>query len=154
AADAERLSRFRVTAGGPRVLIVAGIAGGTGGGSVLDLGYAMRQVLESRQLAAAGLCGLLLYPGQQDAPEADLAHINTYATLAELHHHLQPATKYPGDPKRGLKPRSHAVGPFAETYLLELDPKSSAADSRAVDAVVEYMYANAATSAGESFDRY
>jgi serine/threonine protein kinase len=154
AEEAERLFRFRVTAGGPRVLIVAGIAGGTGGGSVLDLGYAMRQVLEGRQLAAAGLCGIFLYPSQQTAAETDLAHINTYATLAELHHYLQPTARYPGDPKRGLKPRTDGVGPFAQTYLLELDPKPSAADSRTVDTVVEYLYANAATSAGEFFDRY
>jgi hypothetical protein len=153
-AESERLSRFRAAAGGPRVLIVAGIGGGTGGGSVLDLGYAVRQVLETRQLTSAGVCGILLYPGHEQVGETDLAHINAYATLAELHHYVQPGGRYPGDPKRGLKPRNDGVAPFAQTYLLQLDPKSNATASRAVDAVVEYLYANAATSAGEFFDQY
>jgi hypothetical protein len=150
-AEAERLSRFRVTAGGPRVLIVAGIGGGTGGGSVLDLGYAVRQVLESRQLAAAGVCGILLYPCQQSAEQTDLAHINAYATLTELHHYLQRQTSYPGDPKGGLNARGDGVAPFAQTYLLQLDQGSN---SNIPDTIVEYMYANAVTAAGDSFDRY
>jgi serine/threonine protein kinase len=150
ATEAERLWRFRVTAGGPRVLIVAGIGGGTGGGSVLDLGYAVRQVLESRQLGAAGICGILLYPCQEKAEQTDLAHINAYSTLTELHHYLQRGSRYPGDPKWGLNARDDGVGPFAETYLLQLETSASSAS----DTVAEYMYANAVTAAGELFDQY
>ena len=45
----------------PRVFVVASIAGGTGGGMVVDIGYAIRQTLAELGLSDDDAIGILAY---------------------------------------------------------------------------------------------
>jgi hypothetical protein len=73
----------------PRIFVVAGAGGGTGGGQLLDVAYLIQQ-------RAAGLGvdpelrALLFLPAPADAKGAP----NAFATLTELHYFSDPFTRY------------------------------------------------------------
>jgi serine/threonine protein kinase len=137
----------------PRIYVVAGIGGGTGAGMVLDLGYLVRQVLESRALPEDSLYGVLLHVKTETQQEANLARINSYATLLELNHYLQPGSRYVGEPGGVLRDRSGPCAPFSETYVVELG-LSAIGSTANIASVVEYLYSNLATEAGDCLDNY
>src|SRR5262249_17616280 len=70
----------------PRVFLVASINGGTGSGMLVDVAYAIQQVLAERHLPTDELCGVLLHAvaGTQAARTRGL--VNACATLRELDH--------------------------------------------------------------------
>jgi hypothetical protein len=151
--QAEKALGCSIRQAAPRIYVVAGIEGGTGAGMVLDVGYLVRQVLETRALGADGLCGLLLYRRPETEQETDLGRINSFAALLELNHYLQPGTRYLGDGSGTLHARSGPCAPFSDTYLAELGRDSG--DSTAnIAAVVEYLFSNLATEAGDCIDHY
>ncbi len=79
----------------PRVYIVAGLAGGTGGGMFLDLAYAIRARLKRIGYAAPDLTGLLTTLPDTAASRADSpALANTFAALTELNHFSDPETVF------------------------------------------------------------
>ena len=79
----------------PRVYVVAGLGGGTGGGLSLDLAYAVRAKLKRIGYANPDVVAVFLTPADAagDQP-TDHARANTYATLTELHHYSHPDTAY------------------------------------------------------------
>ena len=79
----------------PRVYVVAGLGGGTGGGMFLDLAYAVRCQLRALGHANPDVVGVLLLPPDSPAGEVGpLAQANTYAALTELHHYSHDSTVY------------------------------------------------------------
>jgi hypothetical protein len=138
----------------PRVFLVASIAGGTGGGMLLTLAYAIRQVLTELGLRADGTCGLLLHATSQKPAEQELARANAHATLRELAHFWRPAAAYPGDPDEGLIAPPAGTAPFSDCYLVHLgdgvgEDEVDAATAR----VAEYIHLDA-EAGGEFFDRF
>src|SRR5262249_33351129 len=81
----------------PRIFLVASISGGTGGGMAVEAAYALRQVLDERQVASHGVCGLLLHAIGKKPAEREMACVNAVATLTELGHYSRPDRSYPGD---------------------------------------------------------
>jgi hypothetical protein len=103
----------------PRVYVVAGLGGGTGGGMFLDLAYAARARLRRMGYEAQDVTGVLLVP--PDAAGADpgpLAQANTYAALTELNHYARPDTAFTAgyDDRHGSV--RDAGPPFTHTVLL------------------------------------
>ncbi|HTK76799.1 MAG TPA: tubulin-like doman-containing protein, partial [Gemmataceae bacterium] len=85
----------------PRVVIVAGLGGGTGGGMFLDLAYLVRQKLR-RNGHPPDVSGVLILPRPaRDSTTASQATANACAGLTELHHFSLPDTSY----------QSHLDGP-------------------------------------------
>ncbi len=72
----------------PRVYIVAGLGGGTGGGMFLDLAYVARARLRELGYARPDVVGLFVLPPIDDQPQQALPLANTYASLIELNHFL------------------------------------------------------------------
>lgn len=130
-----------VSAEPPRVFLLAGVSGGTGGGMVFDLAYTVRRILGEWDLSGEGLCGLLLHATGPIPAAAELARINTYATLTELNHFSQ------DEDGRGK--------PFEDCYLLHLgDQLDEAQMDAATDGLAEYLYLNSATPVGAVLDQY
>jgi serine/threonine protein kinase len=103
-----------LTPGRPRVMIVSGVAGGTGGGMAVDMAYLARCLLRPFGETSAVLGWLLLPP----AGAADRATPNAFAALAELRHFSKPETTYRArcdDPPGFLTSRD---APFTETIIL------------------------------------
>jgi len=139
----------------PQVFVLASIAGGTGSGAVLDMAYAVRQVLKEGKMSKASVCGILVHATNQRPAEEDLARLNAYVTLNELHHYSRRSTHYPGDALHGLSASGTNTPPFDDCYVVHLGDQLESADLQAAtNKVAEYLYANVATSLGAFLDRW
>lgn len=113
---------LRLRTNRPRVYIIAGLAGGTGGGMVLDVAYAVRDCLRRLGYDPSEVVGLLLVPPADAGlcPPEVLA--NAYAALTELNHYSRADTVYEGSSDEGLKPIRDPGPPFGRCYLLPGEP--------------------------------
>ncbi len=139
----------------PRVFVVASVAGGSGGGMVVDMAYAVRQALQELGLSARGLCGVLLYATSLKPEDQEMARVNAYAALSELAHFSRADVAYPGDPVSGLAPSARDCGPFEETYLVHLGEQLGAAEAEAAtEKLAEYLFLDASPNGGAFLDEY
>jgi hypothetical protein len=76
-----------VAADEPRVVVLASISGGTGGGMVFDVAYTVRYLLAERKLTDRFVTGVLLHSTDWHH-ESRLAITNAYGSIAELYHYL------------------------------------------------------------------
>jgi hypothetical protein len=95
----------------PRVIVVASLTGGTGGGMLIDAAQGVRQVLQELKVPAE-ISAMLFYATGQRADQAARARINACATLKELWHWSQSADTPP---------------PFTDCYLVGHPGKDDAA---------------------------
>lgn len=138
----------------PRIFVVSSISGGTGSGMAIDVGYAVRKVLQDLGLSEAGLTGILAHGIQRGSANRDLAIANAYSFLGELNHFSSPYEAYPGEPACGLPPSEAGVSPFPNAYVIDFGEDLNAEEfSEAADRLAQYVYCNAVTSAGTFFDR-
>jgi hypothetical protein len=138
----------------PRVFVVASIAGGTGGGMVLDLAYAVRTLLLEMGFSDDGVCGVLLHSTSRDTETRDLAIANSYACLTELHHCSHPSLGYPGAPECGIPAFDGGERTFPNAYVVDLgEHLSNGQFDAAAEDVAEYVYVDAATPAGTLLDK-
>ncbi|MGH7136896.1 MAG: tubulin-like doman-containing protein, partial [Pirellulales bacterium] len=146
-AIAERL-RGLLAGPSPRVFIVASIDGGTGGGMLLDVAYAVRQQLDELKLSTDCLCGLLLHATFARGAANDLCKANAYATLTELNHFMLGNAAYRAGPVEVLPAGDVSEPPFHDAYLVDLGEELSDADfDDALGQVAEYLYLNATSGA-------
>lgn len=138
----------------PRVFIVSSICGGTGGGMLLDLAYAVRRVLGDLSLPADGLCGMMLHATFQKSQANDLRKANAYAVLTELNHFLEGGGAFRSGPTEILPAGELSEPPFSDAYLIELgEDLNEDAFQAAAERVAHYLYLDAATACGAALDR-
>jgi serine/threonine protein kinase len=135
------------------VYVVASISGGTGSGMSLDVGYMVRAVLEKLNLKEASITGVMLHATGGDPRHTELARVNAFAWLSELHEFEQPASQYPGDASCGLPAHPAGVPPFDHTYLVHLGENVDAQEfDRAAHCVAEYLRHNLMSPTCAFFD--
>jgi serine/threonine protein kinase len=102
----------------PRVFVVTGLAGGTGGGMFLDLAYAVRARLKRLGYEAPDVVGVLIVPPADPTLTPSQALGNTFAALTELNHFTRPDTTFTAqyDERQGFVREKDA--PFTRWYLL------------------------------------
>lgn len=138
----------------PRVFIVSSICGGTGGGMLLDLAYAVRRTLGELHLPADGLCGVMLHATFQKSHANDLRKANAYAVLTELNHFMDGNGAFRSGPTEILPAGELSEPPFNDAYLVELgEDLNEAAFEAAAERVAHYLYLDAATACGAALDR-
>jgi hypothetical protein len=138
----------------PRVFVIAAITGGTGGGMLVNMAYAVRQALAELDLSASGLCGMLLYATSPSRADREVARVNAYATLSELDHFSRPEAAYPGDPDYGLLPFGPGHPPFEECYLVHLgEALDGAAAQDATELLADYLFLDACPQGGALLDQ-
>src|SRR5205814_3483673 len=94
-ADAAKHTGLGLRTNRPRVYVVAGLGGGTGSGTFLDLAYLARQRLARLGYEAPQVIGLLLLPPvDRSTPAAAQATGNAFAALTELAHYGRPDTTF------------------------------------------------------------
>ena len=132
----------------PRVVLVGSSSGGAASGMVLDVVYAIRQLMDEQ--APGGSLDLLLLHGTGRQPAAqELAAVNSFALLTELNHCLRSGGSYPGDFSCGLKSRAASEGTLENLYLVHLGQDLGSGDFHAAcDRVAEYLFLDAATPVG------
>src|SRR5581483_2563535 len=122
----------------PRVDVVASLAGNTGGGMFLDMGYAVRRLLREQGHVQAEVIGLFLLPpatGETPHP-GQLA--NAYAALTELNHYASgevPFSAYydTGESTYGAEQFRDHGAPFQRCLFLTW-PDRSGKGRHAIDA--------------------
>jgi hypothetical protein len=139
----------------PRVVIVVSISGGTGSGMIVDMAYAVRQVLADLDLSTDGLCGVLMHASGKKTAEREMAQINTFATLGELNHYSEEGAFYPGDAEHGLRPCGPGQPPFDDCYIANLGDQLDRVEAEAaVDGVAEYLALDASSQGGPVLDQH
>ena len=130
----------------PRVVMVGSIAGGTASGSVVDVAYAARQVLDELNLTASPVQAVLAHSTNRSPQAQELAVVNSYAALSELAQFHRPGCSYPGAFGSGLKPRQGRA--LQQTYVVQLGDELSADDYHAAcDRLAAALLLDVATAA-------
>jgi serine/threonine protein kinase len=138
----------------PRVFLLSSISGGTGGGMVLDVAYAVRQILADLGCSDDGVCGILTHSTDRNPAASDLAIANAYACLTELQHYSGPSY-YPGEPAFGLPAFKGNEGTFPNAYFVHMgDDLNDDEFEKATDALASYLYLDTMTPAGTVFDKW
>jgi serine/threonine protein kinase len=121
-AQADRNTMLGFRTNRPRVYIIAGLAGGTGGGMFLDVAYAARHRLKLLGYTDPEVYGILILPSMDRTAHKPYALSNTYASLRELNHYCMPETVYTAS-HDDRDAQIHDPGrPFKEFFLFTLKP--------------------------------
>ncbi|MCU0876579.1 MAG: protein kinase [Pirellulaceae bacterium] len=128
----------------PRVVILAAIGGGTGGGMVTDVAFAARQILDELNQPDAQVQTVLTYATNRNPQQQELAGVNALATLTELQHfHRSP---FPGDLSCKLKERSATRPAISDAYLVHLGEELATEQfDTACDKVAEFLLLDSVT---------
>jgi serine/threonine protein kinase len=144
-----------IRADSPRIVIVASIAGGTGGGMLADMAYLVRQVADDLDLTPESVCAVMLHATGPKPAEHDMAQINSAATLAELTYYSQKDSIYSGDAEHGLRPCGPGQRPFDDCYLLHLGDKlERGVVESAADRAAEYLALDASAHGGPTLEHF
>src|SRR5690606_2229256 len=79
-----------------RVIVVGSIAGGTGSGSLVDVVYIARQLLDELNLAGSTVEAVFAHSTNRSPQAQELASVNAFAALSELNHYQRPGVGFPG----------------------------------------------------------
>jgi hypothetical protein len=135
----------------PRLYVIAA-AGGGGSGLLVDLGYALRRLLQQLRFPDACITSLLLIGAPEDPATPRLEQANVYATLTELNHFSDPAipfaAQYGADGQRIVDPGP----PFQSVYLVPLTHRSPEALRDAVAHLGSYLFHELTTPLGLRLD--
>jgi hypothetical protein len=102
----------------PRVYLVTGLAGGTGGGMFLDVAYAVRARLRRMGYEFPEIIGVLLIPPADSSTTPPQALGNTYAALLELNHFSRPDTTFAAHYDDRFGVIREKAAPFTQCYLM------------------------------------
>jgi serine/threonine protein kinase len=134
----------------PRVVVVAGSGGGTGGGMVIDIVAGLQQLLAELKCNGSEISVVLAHSTPRTAAGVQLAISNTCSLLAEWDHSLRQGAKFPGDPACGLKPRTIETPP--RTRVIHLGDELSNDDfDAACEKLADLIAAEISTAADSCF---
>jgi serine/threonine protein kinase len=133
--------------GVPQVYVLAA-AGGGGSGFLVDLGYALRRLMQQMHVPDTNVTLFLFCGAPSDPATSRGEQANIYATLTELNHFADPsipfAAQYGAD-----SPRILEQGPaFACTYLLQLPHRGSGAMRESIAHLGSYLFHELTTPLG------
>ena len=136
-----------------RVYVVASISGGTGSGMSIDLGYAVKSLLDKLGIENATTTGIFLHSTGRDSRYCDLSKVNAFSWFKEYHHFTRPEGVYPGDEASGLPAMPSGTPAFDHTYFLPLgDGLTPDQLEQSTDRVAQYLYLDSLTAAQEFFE--
>jgi serine/threonine protein kinase len=131
-AEAEKNTRLGLRTNRPRAYVVAGLAGGTGGGMFLDLAFLLRHELRQVGYLRPEVVGLFFVPPADKGSARGAALGNACAALAELHHFQARRTRYQTVFDRSEAAVVDSDAPFARVAVLPLPRKPDPAEQAEV----------------------
>lgn len=146
----------------PRVFIIASLAGGTGGGMLLDLAYLSRRLLRQQGFKDAEVIGALFLPPAQAGDGVSKAMVNTCAALSELNFFAAPDALFTAryDQRDGTteKPVQEKGPAFQRCVFFPLAQRhglSGAARTAAATQIIQaaqYLHADLIAPVGQAAD--
>ncbi len=126
--SAQRQTHLALRGTRPRVYVVAGLAGGTGGGMFLDVAYVVRDLLRQMDYGEPDVVGLFLLPTAERNPAKPLPPGNAYAALTELCH-FQRGGGFSARYLDRAPALVDAGSPFGRAVMLPLPKEDNAAEA-------------------------
>ncbi|MBM3983668.1 MAG: hypothetical protein FJ304_26040, partial [Planctomycetes bacterium] len=152
-AQADRATKLGLRTNRPRAYVIAGLAGGTGSGTFLDVAFLLRHELRQVGYMRPEVAGLFFVPPSDPKAPRSAALGNTHAALAELHHFQAKRTRYGAAFDRAEAPLSDENPPFARVAVLQLPKGADPAHARPVLAsAARALYHELLTPAGRVAD--
>jgi serine/threonine protein kinase len=137
----------------PRVYVVAGLCGGTGGGMFLDLAYTLRALLRQAGYSHPDVVGVLLAPVVDRNRPPSVGMGNAYAALAELCHFGSPKARFTARYLDREPPLEDPDPPFSRCVLLSLpDEDDAVAVREATETAGVYLAHDACSPVGRVMD--
>jgi hypothetical protein len=132
-----------------RVVIVASVSGGTGGGCVADVALVSRRLLAEQHVEGVSIETHLILASDIQREQKELARANSFATLMELDHFLRPGSQCPSEKALGLGPGFPSGPLFDAVRLADLGDIdcTPTLESRA-QILADYLYLDRATPFG------
>ena len=157
--QADKATKLGLRTNRPRAYVIAGLAGGTGGGMFLDIAYLLRHELRQVGYLRPEVAGVFLVPPADPTAPRSVALGNTYAALSELHHFQSRKTRYLTAFDTSEAPVTDGDAPFARVGVLQLPRGTDPAKSRpvvatAARALFHEMFTPAGRAADEGRDVY
>jgi hypothetical protein len=116
----------------PRVYVLAGLAGGTGGGMFLDLAYTVRSLLKGLGYDQPDVVGMFFVPPLEGHGARGMILGNTYAAITELTYFGTPGSTFEARYLDKDGTVADNAPPFTRTILVNLPEESDEAGSDAV----------------------
>ncbi|MCL2577103.1 MAG: tubulin-like doman-containing protein [Defluviitaleaceae bacterium] len=143
------------------VVVVAGIAGGTGSGTYIDIAYIARKVLEELAIPGRNIFGYIVLPDVNllNGGNQDVLKRNGFAALKELDYWMSPG-KYEHDDQfvqsygAGVSVRSIASRPFNFCHLLSAQDMNGMplTYNKVISSMAENIFAYIAAEVGATAD--
>src|SRR5262249_9828881 len=150
---AEIHSQLGMRSNRPRVYIVAGLAGGTGGGMFIDVAYATRHQLKAMGYDDPDIVGLFLLPPHTGPFAKPYAVGNTYAALTELNHFSIPGITYTACIDDKDMTLLDQAPPFSRFSLLPLRPNPGEGnEAPGASQAAEFLWRDLITPFGRGAD--
>ncbi|MBA4063463.1 MAG: hypothetical protein C0501_07075 [Isosphaera sp.] len=152
-AEAEKATKLGLRTNRPRAYVVAGLAGGTGGGMFLDLAFLLRHELRQVGYLKPEVVGLFFVPPADKASARGAALGNACAALAELHHFQARRTRYQTVFDKSEAAVVDSDAPFARVAVLPLPKKADPKDqAEAAGKAARALFNELLTPAGRVAD--
>ncbi|CAN5385657.1 hypothetical protein BH11PLA2_BH11PLA2_08120 [soil metagenome] len=136
----------------PSVYIFASATGGSGG-MLLDLGHAVRRVLEKFSVSDAPITAFIYCGCPDDADAPILEQANIFASLTELNHYSDPDVTFTARYGGPDGPKVEANGlPFNATYLLPMTTRTPEAFRDCLSHLAGYVSHELTTPLGSGLE--
>lgn len=138
----------------PSVYVFASATGGSGG-LLLDLGHAIRRVLEKYSVADAPITAFIYCGCADDTTAPVVEQANLFATLTELNHYSDHDVTFTARYGGAEGPRVEANGlPFNSTYILPVPRRSSESFRDCLSHLSGYIAHELTTPLGSGLENY
>ncbi len=132
----------------PQVYLLAAAGGGTGSGMIIDLGYAVRRLLNDLRHPTAEVNALLMCGAPRDPATPQAEQANLYATLTEVHHFSDPGVVFSAEYGVDGPHLRDSGPPFQSTYLVRLPHRSPEELKQAATRMASYLFHDLSTPLG------
>lgn len=137
-----------------RVYVVGSISGGSGSGMTLDIGYAIRSILERMDVEEHQVTAVLNHSIGRGTHRKELSRVNAFAWLSEFQHYNSANHAYPGDTGCGLPGHPAGVPAFDHTYLIDMGSGISESEfNTGCRSIGDYLFLDSVTPAQTYLDK-
>jgi serine/threonine protein kinase len=149
----EQAAPEQVRTAPPRIYLVGSCCGGTGGGALLELAYAVRNATKRLSADELEICAIITSATNPCPTLAQLATANAVSFLTELQHYARCGA----EGARGADPQAalfeNAGFPLTHAYFVDLgNSLTPEAFGDQVASLADYLYCEVATPLGAALD--
>ena len=136
-----------------RAYVIAGTAGGTGGGMFLDMAYIIKNEFRQIGYVRPETVGVLIVPPADRTVAKGHALANTFGALTELHHFHQGRSRYTVRFDNAEPSITDGDGPFSRCGLVQSGNRNTPTEqSKTAGLIARTLYLDLFTTTGRTID--